>query len=153
MNVEIEIKPAQRVFALTHLGPYYLIGQTFGRLEAIAGRAGLLARSSVQRVAIYYGDASGKPASELRSEAGIVVDEDATPPPELHEVVLLAGKYARATHVGPYQGLGAAWSELTGTWFSASGHKAGQGLSHELYRKADHAKPAELETDLYLSIA
>jgi AraC family transcriptional regulator len=152
MNVEIETKPAQRVAALTHIGPYNMIGETFGRMGKSVAEAGLLG-PDVQMVAIYHEDPEANASSELRSEAGIVVPEGAALPPELHEVVLPAGRYARTTHVGPYQGLGDAWANFMGRWLPDSGHKVADGVCYELYRKMDHERPDELETDLYVSIA
>ena len=153
MKVEIEHKPALRVAALTHVGPFHMIGEAFGRLAVIAGPAGLLALPGAQMVAIYHDDPEVTPASELRSEAGVIVPEDIALPPTLHEVRLPAGRYARTTHLGPYDGLGDAWLQLMGSWLPASGERAGSGTCYEAYRTADHARPAELETDLYLSIA
>jgi AraC family transcriptional regulator len=153
MNVEIEHKPAQRVAALTHMGPYNTIGQAFGRLGAIVGPAGLFAQPGAQMVAIYHDDPEVTPAAELRAEAGIIVPEGTALPPPLHEVLLPAGKYARATHVGPYDKLGDAWAELMGSWLPASGARVGDGIAYEAYRKMDHARPAELETDLYVPLA
>jgi AraC family transcriptional regulator len=153
MNVEIEQKPAQRVAALTHLGPYSTIGQTFERLGAIVGPAGLLAQPSAQMVAIYHDDPEATPASELRSEAGIIVPDGTALPPLLHEVLLPAGRYARTTHVGPYDKLGDAWGRLMGSWLPASGERVASGITYEVYRKMDHSRPAELETDLFVSLA
>jgi AraC family transcriptional regulator len=153
MKVEIEQKSAQRVAALTHVGPYNTIGQAFGRLGTIVGPAGLLAQPGAQMVAIYHDDPELTPAAELRAEAGIIVPEGIALPPPLHEVLLPAGRYARTTHVGPYDGLGDAWARLMGGWLPASGERVGSGIAYEAYRKMDHARPAELETDLYVSIA
>jgi AraC family transcriptional regulator len=153
MKVEIEHKLAQRVAALTHVGPYNMIGQAFGRLGAIVGPAGLMADAGVQMVAIYHDDPEATPASELRSEAGITVPEDLTLPPALHEVRLPAGRYARMTHVGPYDRLGDAWAQLMGSWLPASGERVGNGTCYEAYRTMDHARPADLETDLYVLLA
>jgi AraC family transcriptional regulator len=153
MKVEIEHKPAQRVAALTHVGPYNMIGQTFEKLGGIVGPAGLLAQPGAQMVAIYYDDPEATPAAELRSDAGIVVADGVSLPPALHEVRLPAGRYARTTHVGPYDKLGDTWSRLMGGWLPESGERVGSGIAYELYRKMDHARPDELETDLYVSIA
>ena len=153
MKVEIDSKPALRVAALTHVGPYSMIGQTFARLGAIVGPAGLSAQPGAQMIAIYHDDPESKPAAELRSEAGIVVPAGAPLPPELHEVELPAGRYARTTHVGPYDKLGDTWAQLMGSWLPASGERVGSGIAYEAYRKMDHARPVELETDLYVSIA
>jgi AraC family transcriptional regulator len=73
MKIEIDSKPAQRVAALTHIGPYNMIGQTFGRLNAIAEAAGLLAQPGAQMVAIYHDDPDTKPATELHSDPSVAL--------------------------------------------------------------------------------
>jgi AraC family transcriptional regulator len=153
MKVEIEDNPGLRVAALTHVGPYNMIGETCGRLGGIVGPAGLLAHACALMVAIYQDDPEATPASELRSEAGIVVPEGVTLPAALHEVRLPAGRYARTTHVGPYDKLGDAWARLMGSWLPDSGERVAHGICYEAYRKMDHANPAGLETDLYVALA
>jgi AraC family transcriptional regulator len=153
MKVEIDTKQSQRVAALTHIGPYNMISQTFARLDAIVQPAGLLAHPGVQMVAIYQDDPESKPAAELRSEAGIVVPAGVELPPELHEIELPAGRYARTTHVGPYDKLGDTWAALMGSWLPASGQRVASGIAYEAYRKMDHSRPDELETDLYVALA
>lgn len=153
MKVEIEQKPAQRVAALTHVGPYNMISQAFARLGAVVGPAGLRAQPGAQMVAIYHDDPEATPAAELRSDAGIVVPDGIALPAELHEVRLPEGRYARTTHVGPYDTLGDTWSRLMGGWLPESGERVGSGVTYEAYRKMDQAHPEEQETDLYVSIA
>ena len=130
-----------------------MISQAFERLGAFVGPAGLLAQPGVHMVAIYQDDPEGTPAAELRSEAGIVLPEGIALPSELHEVRLPEGRYARTTYVGPYDKLGDAWSRLMDGWLPESGERVGNGLAYEAYRKMDHTRPEQQETDLYVSIA
>ena len=154
MKVDIESPPEQRVAALSHVGPYNTISAAFGRLGAIAGPAGLLGQPDAAMVAIYHDDPETKPAAELRSEAGIVVAAQTALPKALHEVHLPAGRYARTTHRGPYEGLGDAWANFLGRWLAQSGHRIGDGAMFELYRNSPmNTQPSNLVTELYLSIA
>lgn len=153
MKVDIQALPAQRVAALTHVGPYNTISAAFGRLGAIAGPAGLLGQLGAAMVAVYHDDPETKPAAELRSDAGVIVSAQTAIPKDLHEVILPAGQYACASHHGPYEGLGDAWANFMGRWLAQSGHRVGNGAMFELYRNSPmDTRPGDLVTDLYLSI-
>jgi AraC family transcriptional regulator len=153
MNVAIETLPERRVAAVSHVGPYNTISAAFDRLGAIAGPAGLFAQPGAAMVAIYHDDPKTTPAAELRSEAGIVVPATIVLPAGLRELRLPAGRYARTTHLGPYEGLGDAWAGLLGRWLAQSGHRLGPGGTYELYRNSPmDTPPSGLVTELYLSI-
>ena len=72
MHVEMETLPALRLATLRHLGPYQEIGRTFGRLDDILTRAGLPHR---ELVGVYYDDPAVTPEDQLRSDAGVLIDE------------------------------------------------------------------------------
>jgi AraC family transcriptional regulator len=153
MHVQVQDRPELRVAAMHHLGPYNTISQAFERLGAVAGPAGLFAQPGAAMIGIYHDDPESKPAAELRSEAAIVVPEGTTIPAELSELRIPAGRYAKATHVGPYTQLGDAWARLMGEWLPSSGQRVGQGMSYEVYvNDPGTAAPAELRTELYLSL-
>ena len=152
MEVEITSRPALRVAAVQHVGAYNRISEAFGRLGAIAGQAGLFGPAA-SMIAIYHDDPEMTPEDKLRSDAGITVQPSAKVPPGLKELTIPAGRYARATHKGPYEGLGDAWSRLMGEWLPKSGHRLGAGLAYELYRNdPTNTKPADLLTDLYIPL-
>ncbi|MEK8032506.1 AraC family transcriptional regulator [Ideonella sp. DXS29W] len=154
MNVTLEKRPAIRVAALPHTGPYPTIGAAFDRLGEIAGRAGLLADPSAQMIAIYYDDPETVPASQLRSAAGVTVSEGARVPAGLNEVCLPAGAWAAALHRGSYQGLGDAWERLLGQWLPRSGYRLAEGECYELYlNHPGNASEADLQTLLYVPVA
>ena len=154
MNVEIVDLASRRVAALAHLGPYNQIGDAFMRLGAVAGPAGLLHQPTPpEMVAIYHDDPESTPADTLRADAGIVVGSDAKLPPGLHEVTIIAGRYARTTHHGSYELLGDAWARFLGGWLPESGHRIGAGGSFEIYRNTPMDTPADqLLTDLYIAV-
>ncbi|MGC4092821.1 MAG: GyrI-like domain-containing protein [Polyangiaceae bacterium] len=154
-NMQIEIKqlPALRVAAVRHVGPYNRISEAFERLGRIAGMAGLIRPPSTQMLALYHDDPDATAPDALRSDAAVSVPEDAQLPPELSELRIPAGSYATMTHLGPYSGLGDAWSRLMGAWLPGSGRRLGAGPSFEIYRNTPLDTPAEkLRTELYVSV-
>jgi AraC family transcriptional regulator len=154
VKVDIDDMPELRVGAIRHVGPFNQIGQAFGRLGAIAGAAGLFQQPGAAMVALYHDMPETTPPEKLRSDAGIIVPRGVPLPDGLTEQTLPAGRYARATHVGPYDQLPGAWRRLLGEWLPASGHHLGAAPSYELYRNdPSTVKPEELITELYVSLA
>jgi AraC family transcriptional regulator len=153
VNVEISEMPEIRVGAIRHIGPYDQISQTFARLGAIAGPAGLFQRPGAAMIAIYHDMPETTPPEQLRSDAGIVVTGDTRLPDGLTEQRLPAGRYARTRHVGPYDQLPDVWARFLGEWVPANGHRPGAAPSYEIYRNdPTRVKPEELETDHYVSL-
>jgi AraC family transcriptional regulator len=104
-------------------------------------------------LAIYHDDPDTTPEAELRSDAAVTLSPAAPVPAGLTEGRIPAGRYARATHVGPYDKLGDVWAQLKGEWFPQSGHRPGNGASYEVYRNTPMtAKPSELITELYIPV-
>jgi len=151
MHVEMETLPALRLATLRHLGPYQQIGRTFGRLDEILAKAGLPHR---ELVGVYHDDPAITPEDQLRSDAGVLIDEGEPLPPGLDEQRIPAGRFARAEHAGSYAGLPAAWSEFKRTIAAQTGTANPRGYTFELYRNTPMDVPeAELRTLLYMSIA
>ena len=153
MNVRIEELPAMRVGAIRHVGSYNNLSAAFANLAPIIERDGLLTQHHGEMIAFYHDDPAEWPASALRADVGVSLDE-ATPSPEgLTEVRVSAGSYACATLVGPYVGLGASWAELLGEWLRASGKPIGPGAPFEVYRTKRAPPARELCTDLYVPVS
>ncbi len=154
MAVEIKEMPELRIATVRHVGPYNQIPDAFGRLQALAGPAGLFARPGATMVGIYYDDPESTDPDQLRSDAGLVVPEDVKLPAGFDEQRMPAGRYATTTHVGPYETLGDTWARFFGEWLPASGHRIGPAVSYEIYRNDPTKVPKDqLRTDLYISIA
>jgi AraC family transcriptional regulator len=103
-------------------------------------------------IAIYHDDPDTTPRDQLRSDAGLVVPDQAQLPEGIDEQRIPAGRYARTVHVGPYEQLGDTWARFMGEWLPASGFRI-DGASYEIYRNDPTKVPKpELVTDLYLSI-
>jgi AraC family transcriptional regulator len=152
VEIVIEEVPRMRTGAVRHVGPHNQIGQAFGRLGTLAGPAGLLGAPGALMLGIYHDDPRATPPNQLRSDAAIVVSEGTQLPEGLTEQVVAGRRYARATYVGPYDGLPDAWGELT-TALGSTGHRRSEGPSLEIYRSDMASTPAaELRTDLYLPV-
>lgn len=152
MQAEVTDRPELRVATVAHRGPYHRISEAFARLGALAGPAGLL-RHEPTMLAVYHDDPETTPEAELRSEAGVVISEDAVLPAGLTETRIAAGRYARALHVGPYEALGDTWARLMGQWLPQSGYRFGTGVSYEIYHNTPaDTPPGELRTELYLPL-
>ena len=153
MNVTIEEMSSLRLATVPHVGPYTGISEAFERLGTIAAPAGLL-RAEASMVAIYYQNPETTRPEELHSDAGLTVTEAAQLPAALIEKRLPAGRYARATHIGPYATLPQAWSQMMREWLPRSGFRIGEGPTFELYRNdPSNTPPEKLHTDLYICVA
>lgn len=151
MNIEVKEIPARRAVCVSHSGPYYMIGAAFGRIAQWVKSTGTEAREGV---GIYYDDPSVVPPDQLRSHAGQLVNIDfATDDPAVEVVDLPGGLFAVATHMGPYDGLMNAWTELYTQWMPTSGYEFGLAAAHEIYvNDCSEVPPEEVRTDLYLSL-
>ena len=147
-NVERKSMPALRVAAVHHVGPYDQISKAFAKLGAIVGPAGLFHRDNAAMIALFHNDPKTAVASDLQSDAGLLVDDSVQLPAGVTEIRVAAGNYAVLVHVGAYTGLPAAWAALM-----ASGKLRPGGVTFELYRNDPGDTPTEqLITELYLAV-
>jgi AraC family transcriptional regulator len=152
MKVEVVKRPKLRLASVRHVGSYMNVREAFARLNELVTAAGLTKPDTIL-VGIYHDDPSTTPEEKLRSDAAITVSAKTKLPQGLTELVIPAGRYAHATHVGPYTGLGAVYAHLKNEWLPRSGEKAGDGASYEMYRNTPMtAKPHELVTDVYMPL-
>lgn len=154
MDVTIqENAPAWRVVALRHIGPYNQIGPVFGKLMGWIQANGV--QPTGPGLAISHDDPETTSAAELRSDACVIVADDFTTDDHTVQVFdLPGGRYAVATHLGAYSGLGAAWGQLIGQWFPQSGQHADfTRTCFEVYVNDCNIVPIEeVRTDLHVPI-
>lgn len=153
IDVRIDTLPTRRLLAIEHRGHYMAIGETFGRLTALAYGRGL-ARPGAASIGIYYDDPDVVPTAQLRSHACIAVGDDVTSTPDGCELLTLeGGEMAIATHRGPYARLNETYRELYSQWLPASGREAAHCLCHETYVSDATTTPeAELITEICLPL-
>lgn len=155
MEIEVVDLPPQRLAATRHVGPFERIGEAFERLGRwVEGNPGAAVGPPL---AIYLDDPNSTPIEQLRSDAAVPITAGApmmgvpgSGVPGVGEAQLPGGRYAIATHRGPYSGLGPAWGAFLG---SLAAHGLTLDASRpcfEVYRTGpDEVDEADLVTVLH----
>jgi AraC family transcriptional regulator len=146
-----DLAPVRVVF-LRHVGPYGQVGATWGRLFGWAGRRGLLG-PSVKMFGIVHDDPDVTPDDKIRYDAAIAVSRPVDPEGEFGVMEMAGGRYAVATHRGPYADLGRAYQRVYGAWLPRSGYELRDEPAFEQYLNTpQNAGPEDLVTLLYIPI-
>lgn len=146
--VETLDQPGRRLAALPHRGAYIRIGETFDAVAAIFSARGLWPHAH-EMIGVYYDDPAAVAEGDLRSKAGIVIDEEVTLAAPLEEVRLPAGRYAVMHYKGPYPGLEAAYKYLYGDWLAGTDEEPGDHPPIEIYlNDPRNIAPEDLLTDV-----
>ena len=75
-------------------------------------------------------------------------------PEGLVEKRIPEGRFARAEHLGSYEGLSDAWARLKEQVFREGGHRIGPRPSYEIYRNTPMTVPKEeLRTEIYVPVS
>ncbi len=152
MNIEIVNFDARRYAYLRHHGPYFQIGDTFGKMAAIAGAAGLIGVPGTHFVGVYHNDPDATPPEKLESDAGITLAGDTPVPAGLEEGRIEGGRYVKGVHVGSYSKMTESWGEFWSA-INASGTKTKMVSPFELYISDMNTTPEdELITELYAAV-
>jgi len=92
------------------------------------------------------------PATELRSDAAVVVGPDSVLPVDVDELIIPAGRYVRGIYIGPYSGLADAWTAFSDS-VRAAGYAIEGSTALEMYVSDPRSCPVdELRTELYLPL-
>jgi AraC family transcriptional regulator len=158
-DVTIKTIPASPAATIAHIGSYMQISQAFEPLYGWFGARNLLGsdtRSQIpdpRSIGIYYDDPACVPEEQLRSRAGIIVNEDFTFEAPLEPAEIAAGPYAVLRYQGPYADMKAAYQWLYGVWLVKSGKEPGNAPAFEEYiNNPRDTPPTELLTDIYLPL-
>ena len=152
MDFLVTNQPSRRVAAVHHIGPYPGIGQAFARLDAAIRTAGFGGTEALL-IAVYHDDPNTTPASALRSDAGIIIEQGRSLPAGLTELTVPEGKYLWGRHRGSYAELPEAWLQLRTTGLGQTGVQRRPGASYELYPNTpDTAATEDLITDIYIPV-
>lgn len=152
MDVRIERVQPMRLAFMRHVGPYDQVGALWEKFFGFAMRAGMLG-ANMQMLGVPHDDPSVTPANKLRYDACITVDANFEARDEVGVQEICGGDYAVVTHRGSYDGLGAVYDALIGSWLPSSGREPGDGPAFEMYRNSPRdTPPAELVTDVYVRL-
>jgi AraC family transcriptional regulator len=153
LHVEIEQRGKLLVVALRREGKAYTdLNATFGRVWAWAEAAGVL-----QNLEGIYGvpldDPQSVPESALRYAACLALGNAKAPEP-FHMIELPDGDYARARHLGAYDGLEAATQSVVSEWLLQSDREpADFPIIHQFLNDPDETAVQDLKTDILLPLA
>ena len=146
-----DVPPAQVVF-LRHVGPYDEVGKTWGRLMQWAGMRGLLG-PGVRMIGIVHDDPEVTPPEKLRYDAAVTVTRPIEPQGEFGTLELAGGRYAVATHRGPYEALSRTYHQIYGNWLPRQGYDVRDCPAFEEYLNSPQGtKPEELLTRIWVPI-
>ena len=146
--IEIAPQPQRRLAAVLHRGPYIEVGGAFEKVSAYFS-AGQLWSYAQGMVGVYLDGPDSKPESELRSYAGIVVDDSFKLPEGLEEYIIPESRAAVLHYKGPYSGLKQAYLYLYGTWLPQSGEEVRHVPPFEVYLNSPaDTKPEDLLTEV-----
>ncbi len=143
--------PAHLV-GIRHVGPYHEIGAAFGKLGAWLGANQIPMEAML---GFYYDDPRQVAPADLRSDAAAVVPEGVAIPEgnDVRIFELPERKYATATHLGSYSGLGDAWQAFEAA-VQAAGFTMTDDPCFEVYvNDCTKVPEAEVRTDLYVPIS
>jgi AraC family transcriptional regulator len=141
-----------RVAFVRHVGPYAGCGQAWEKLCAYLGKEGMLG-GNARFIGLCHDDPEVTPASKIRYDACVTVDEDFKPEGEIGVQVITGGDFAVTTHYGPYERLYLTYSRVMGQWIPRSGREASDGPSLEFYQNdPGSTAPQDLLTDVYVRL-
>jgi AraC family transcriptional regulator len=145
---ETRSRPETRLAALPHQGAYAQIGSAFQQVAAVFTARGLWAHAGGM-IGVYYDSPVDTPEEDLRSHAGVIVDESFEMLPVLTEVRLAARPHAVLTYQGPYSGLAAAWDDLYCNRLPELGVVPADAPPFEVYlNDPTNTAPADLLTEI-----
>lgn len=156
-DVNIQNLAAMKLAAITHCGDYMQIGKTFEAAAIWAGQKGLL-NETTRMIGVYYDDPSATAPDDLRSEAGIVIDQDMDGEEtsnglQIRTIEVIGARYAVLRFKGPYAELNKAYDWLFGPWLGQSGEEAADAPVFEQYlNDPKTTQPSELLTDICLPL-
>lgn len=145
-------RPAARMIGQWHNGDYMAIGVTFEKVMAQCAIAGILPENP-RTMGLYLADPEYVGEAELRSFAGVVVNDAVEVPEPLIVYEYPAGRFAVLTHHGPYALLSNSYDWLYCDWLPASGEAVRDQPCAEVYLNSPIDKPPqELRTEICMPV-
>lgn len=152
MQIDVIERLQLRAAALRHVGPYSQIGPVFDKLCGIAVVSGWFSLPEACTLLMTYDCPDTVSATELRSDAAVVVGPDSVLPVDVDELIIPAGRYVRGVYIGPYSGLADAWREFSDA-IRGAGHVVNGTTAMEVYVSDPRTCPVdELRTELFIPL-
>lgn len=152
VQVEVVSLSPFQVVALRNRGAFADLDAAFGRLFAWAAEAGL-AESIAGLHGVPLGDHREVPAQALEFDCAIHIDAHASASPPLRAVSLGGGCYARARHVGPYEGIEGLVDRVLAHWLPGSGRELRDvPIHYEFLDDPENVPAALLRADIYVPL-
>lgn len=147
-KTEIVDQPARLLAVLPHHGAYNTIARSFDQLSGLFSARALWEHAQGM-ISVSCDDPDVVPEAELRSYAGISIDETTPVDAPLVSLRLPAGKHAVLRYIGPYAGIKEAYDHLYGTWLPGSGQEPADAWPFEVYHNTPlDTAPEDLHTDI-----
>ncbi|NVO26428.1 GyrI-like domain-containing protein [Donghicola sp. C2-DW-16] len=145
-DVQITERPTLTLTGLHHRGPYPEMGSVYQKVAGIISAANLWPQIK-GAVGVAWDNPDLVPAADLRSFAGLLVDEGFTAPDGLDTLLLPSGPHAELLYTGPYEGLRPVYQFLMGEWLPKSGRTRAAAPSYEVYlNDPTTTAPEDLQT-------
>jgi AraC family transcriptional regulator len=109
---------------------------------AWAGQRGLLGPGAMM-IGIVHDDPDVTPGGKIRYDAAVTVSRPVEAQGEFGVMELKGGRYAIATHRGPYDELGKVYQRLYGSWLPKSGYTPADAPGFEHYVNSPYDTKAE----------
>lgn len=151
-SVGIRVVQPAILAAILHKGAYAEVGKAFGLVGGWFASRNLI-KPGMRMIGVYCDDPCSVQEEELRSYAGLTVDEDFVFEPPLEKVELKGGEYAVLTVKGPYTNLKPAYERFYGVWLPQSGREPAHCPPFEEYlNSSQDTAPNDLLTEIHMSL-
>lgn len=153
MQLDIRNLSTQKLAYMRHTGPYgdAGIGHTWQRFGLWCAQHGLM-QSRCEMIGISLDNPEITPASKLRYDCCVRVDDDFRPQGEVGVQHFAGGRYACAPFTGTTADIHAAWMKMYGEWLPQSGWQADDRPAIELYEEDFEMDPKTGAFDCLLCV-
>jgi AraC family transcriptional regulator len=156
-TTEIKDLEPKRLAAVRHIGDYMKVDEAFQSVIMWGAKVGAL-KEQPEMIGIYYDDPSAVEVDKLRTDAGIVIDndmaiEETSDNANVRAVDIAGGRHAVVTFKGPYAELHNGYNWLFTSWLPESGEEAGEDPVFEIYLNDPRSTaPSDLLTNICLPL-
>lgn len=153
LKVEVVSVVPFRVMAVRHRGSFHDLNLAYSKLYTWAAERGV-----IERIQGIFGlplhDARDTPPEQTEFDAAVLIDAPVEAGDGVTAQIWGGGEWARARHVGPYEGLLNFTDRMLAEWFPTSGHTLRDVPIYREFLDDPEETPAALcRADVYLPVA